>query len=359
MLIICQYCGTTQETGIVWSCRQCGAPYRLPEPIQEVNIQKQSPACRSIATIPQYGYPIIDFSKWQGDVDFDQLHGSDAVYSIIKSSQSDWADSKYSRNSSGLISRQMAFGLYHYLDTAYNIEDAAEFWAGQVNALAGGWRKLDQFTLVTPYGSKFRIYLDVEKNTGINGMVISPQIMANIVYAFKLAFEDKCKLIKFGIYTRKSFWDFYVSHSAWAANLPLWVAHYNQSVSAPAIPTDFKTWEVWQIDDKGLGVDGSAYGMQSHGIDVNRFNGSQSDLSDWAWVNGSTIPPIPGIETVIVNTTTLNIRNEPGTDGGDSTVIGTTKRGTELQVIDRETDSTGRSWVKTEAWVAEWLTKPK
>lgn len=362
MIATCQHCQTTQELGQVWSCAKCGAPIRYTEPPKN----KISNAInKALYGLPAnlWAFPIIDFSKWQGDVDYQVLKGSNAIKSIIKASQSTYADSKYQRNANGLIETQQSFDLYHYFDPSYQIAPAANYFANQVIALSGNWKKLDNRTKATPYGAKFRVWLDVEDNIGPNNVALSRDAMSSSLLSFVNAFEGLTG-IQLGIYTRASFWDYCVAPSPWAALRALWDAHYNQTINEPNIPNDWKnagkTWELWQVDDKGLGTDGSVYGMQSHGIDVSYLHLNPSDAHSYAWAT-STPPPDPDPEPdpvlywATVNTATLNVRDQPSE-------IATTKfmqvhSGDKLPIIGQATDEQGRTWIQVSAWVAEWLTK--
>ena len=362
MNLTCLHCNTTQTVGIVYSCANCGAPLRPPF----LRISRKE---HDSVVIQEFAYPFIDFSKWQGEVDFAKLRESIAIKSAIKASQSTQQDSQYARNSSGLIENALSFDLYHYCDPTYSSNWAAVFFANQVNNLTEGWVQIDNRTLRTPYGAKFRVWMDGEDNIGPSGQPISPQKMEAWYLNFKTTFESLCR-INLGCYTRASYWDVAVARNDWASTMALWVAHYNKSVLEPTLPKDWadhgKKWELWQIDDKGLGVNGFEFGMQSYGMDVSYINVPPSYGNQYAWAD--TPPPWPGPEPepeidywVISNPAapnSLNIRTEATDAGGSATVCATSARGRRLHVIDEALDSQGRKWIKIEAWAASWLTRP-
>ncbi|MGD2078715.1 MAG: GH25 family lysozyme, partial [Chloroflexota bacterium] len=92
------------------------------------------------------------------------------------------------------------------------------------------------------------------------------------------------------IYTRASFWENALGASgdelAWAAEHPLWVAHYASSTK-PIVPSDKfevaipKPWQDYLIH-QWTSVGGSLVGQKKDGLDLNYFIGSEEDLKAWA-----------------------------------------------------------------------------
>jgi hypothetical protein len=79
----------------------------------------------------------------------------------------------------------------------------------------------------------------------------------------------------------------------WAHEYDLWIANYT-AAAAPVIPLDWDDWTFWQYSSQG---DGKQYGATSQNIDLNRFNGSYTDLL--AYADADTIPtPPPSGESV-------------------------------------------------------------
>ncbi|BFO16706.1 hypothetical protein SHKM778_30940 [Streptomyces sp. KM77-8] len=74
------------------------------------------------------------------------------------------------------------------------------------------------------------------------------------------------------LYTTASWWNTCTGNwTGMAAKSPLWVAHWT-SASAPAIPSGFPTWTVWQYTNNG------AVSGVSGGVDRDQFNGSRERL---------------------------------------------------------------------------------
>lgn len=55
-----------------------------------------------------------------------------------------------------------------------------------------------------------------------------------------------------GVYTRKTFWDYYVGYQAWAKDYFGWFAHYYwPGVREPWVSTSWNKWDAWQFTDRG------------------------------------------------------------------------------------------------------------
>ena len=90
------------------------------------------------------------------------------------------------------------------------------------------------------------------------------------------------------IYTSPGFWNSYGKNKttgkfdAFWSNYPLWIAHYT-TASTPIMPEPWKSankpWLFWQHSNTG---DGLKFGAESKSIDLNWFNGSQTELQNLA-----------------------------------------------------------------------------
>ena len=69
--------------------------------------------------------------------------------------------------------------------------------------------------------------------------------------------------------------------------LPLWIAHYGVDAPSTSAVAPWGKWTFWQYTPLG---DGLAYGMESKGLDMDWFNGSEEELHDFA---GVSIPEVP------------------------------------------------------------------
>jgi len=85
------------------------------------------------------------------------------------------------------------------------------------------------------------------------------------------------------IYTRQSWWDYYINAIPLWSQCDLWAARYSLTLTSPwsdghYIFRDWKTWKFWQYTDKG---DGIFYGFTGDG-DMDYFNGDVGDLYEYA-----------------------------------------------------------------------------
>jgi len=70
--------------------------------------------------------------------------------------------------------------------------------------------------------------------------------------------------------------------------LPLWIAHYGVNQPTAKAVAPWGSWTFWQYSSTGPGLD---YGMESKGLDMDWFNGNETELCQFAGVEG--VPPAP------------------------------------------------------------------
>ena len=135
--------------------------------------------------------------------------------------------------------------------------------------------------------------------------------------------------------------------STWT-RYPLWLAHYG--VVNPDIPLPWTTIVAHQdrVDLRIPGID--AY------VDGNWFYGTAQQLVN-TFGNGQLVPqPPPAGDYVVVNNPPgLNLRITSSKTGEIIVLIPDHRR---LHVVGRELDEDGKTRLKVEGFVAEWLTKP-
>jgi len=79
---------------------------------------------------------------------------------------------------------------------------------------------------------------------------------------------------------------------AWLSSIPLWIAHYGVDHPLTTAVAPWGKWTFWQYSSTG---DGLAYGMESRGLDMDWFNGSEDELRAFASV-GAQVPYITDAE---------------------------------------------------------------
>lgn len=100
-----------------------------------------------------------------------------------------------------------------------------------------------------------------------------------------------------GIYTAYYYWRertlphmITVMQLAYFKQYPLWIANYNVTVPLVPAPWDATEWTLWQITDNG---DGALYGVESKNIDLNYFNGDETDFENFFGVSLNIPVPSP------------------------------------------------------------------
>ena len=185
---------------------------------------------------------VIDFSSWQGRVDYDQLkdEGVEAVY-VRWGHGHVYADAAYAYNAIHAETAGLDFGAYQVLDFRRDpIWQADMYIAGL-------------------YDSVLRPCLDAERY-----QTEFPLINAKRAKAWLDRVEDNLG-VKPLIYTRKYWWDRWIGgYAGWPFQYPLWVANYTTR-SKPLIPKQWQEYALWQYADKQTiaGINGA--------VDFNRL----------------------------------------------------------------------------------------
>jgi GH25 family lysozyme M1 (1,4-beta-N-acetylmuramidase) len=101
------------------------------------------------------------------------------------------------------------------------------------------------------------------------------------------------------IYTSPYFWESALGNAQGFTDYRLWVAHYG--TTHPRVPGGWKTWTFWQRSSTGriTGISGA--------VDINRFNGTRTQLARLAQAGGTGGGTDPGTGT----------SPDPGTPGTD------------------------------------------
>lgn len=157
--------------------------------------------------------------------------------------------------------------------------------------------------------------------------------------------------IQVGVYTSPGFWNKWILPNTWAYKLALWVAHWTNA-ALPLLPNDWKMVggraNFWQY---AVLKDGKEYGMESYGLDHDRWRYSKS-----SWMDAPEPDEIPDgvFPRYRVAVDTLNLR-----DGPDGKIIGKTTRGAVWETTGAVTDGQGRVWLQSGPTVhlASWLTE--
>jgi GH25 family lysozyme M1 (1,4-beta-N-acetylmuramidase) len=202
--------------------------------------------------------PGIDVSKWQGDVDWDEVASTPVRYVIMRatigntSSTARSVDPMYLEYLAGATANGLVVGAYHRANVGRADDDAtreANFFVNNAQIAAGD---------VLPV-------LDIEETHGLTIAEMQDWVREWVQQVFARTG------VKPLIYTSPNFWLANMGNTRWFADhgYPLWIAHWG--VSAPSVPADNwggNGWTFWQWTSTGhvAGIAGN--------VDRDRFRGS-------------------------------------------------------------------------------------
>ena len=193
----------------------------------------------------------IDVSKWQGEINFDQLVASNKIDYIIpriawysESKRQLNVDEQFERNYREAKARNIPLGAYFY-SYATSIDEARREAEATVNYLKStGYTDFD-----------LPIFFDIEDSTQVNlGKDLTAQIAITYCEILKNAG------FKVGVYTYENFFNDSISLSALPGDYSLWVANFNFSSNGqfPAESDVYRysnQYDMWQYTDMGT-IDG-------------------------------------------------------------------------------------------------------
>jgi GH25 family lysozyme M1 (1,4-beta-N-acetylmuramidase) len=220
----------------------------------------------------------IDISKWDGAWDAEKAKAAGAVFAFIKASQATFSDPQFSANWAKAKSAGLLRGAYHYLDYAKSGREQANYFAD----------------LLTATPCELPPVVDYEQARTDNNVLAARTFLRDFVE----------QLISRGyspiIYTSSGFWNIYGDKTdAYWSKFPLWIAHY-VTAAAPTVPAPWSRWKFWQYTSKG---NGALFGTQGLNVDLNHFEGTMSDLLQFAGIT----PPVPTAPPTVPPPSTLTI----------------------------------------------------
>ena len=193
----------------------------------------------------------IDVSKWQGEINFDQLVASNKIDYIIpriawysESKRQLNVDEQFERNYREAKARNIPLGAYFY-SYATSIDEARREAEATVNYLKS--------TGCTDFD--LPIFFDIEDSTQVNlGKDLTAQIAITYCEILKNAG------FKVGVYSYENFFNDSISLSALPGDYSLWVANFNFSSNGqfPAESDLYRysnQYDMWQYTDMGT-IDG-------------------------------------------------------------------------------------------------------
>jgi len=220
----------------------------------------------------------IDVSFWQDNnntpqqIDWKKAKTAGAVFAFIKASQATFTDSDFVYNWEGAKTAGILRGAYHFFDYRVSPKTQATHF----------------IKLLKNDPGELPPVMDLEQHP--NWPLPSRENLLAVIKTFLEALQAE-----FGrkplFYTNPSMIYYTLKPvPSWLTAYPLWIAHYG--VPQPTMIQPWASWTFWQWTDKG---DGLAFGMESKGLDMNWFNGTEQELRKWAGVEPGP-PPEPSLE---------------------------------------------------------------
>jgi lysozyme len=189
----------------------------------------------------------IDFSHYQGNVDFNKLCKQNPAMCYIKCTDGTaFVDPWYVRNAQKAKDYGQPYAPYHYLQPAKD------------GRLQAQWFVSNAFSTDEPF------LIDVEEARGIS-YGYAQRVLDCLITTEQLTGKRPT------IYTRSSYWKLYLPAAfGWAKYYRLMVAHYtDKSGPSVCLPWDPINWYLWQYGTPALGY---LYGMQTKDLDMSVFN---------------------------------------------------------------------------------------
>jgi GH25 family lysozyme M1 (1,4-beta-N-acetylmuramidase) len=227
--------------------------------------------------------PIVDVSKWQGEIDADKMLAGGTLGMYIKaggtdkSNGSSYTDGRFRQNAEKFAAR-IPVGYYYFFYPHFSGVKQALYFAQLYRSVP--WN-------LPPA-------LDLEDNP--NNVV--PAVFQREVKAFIDTIQQELN-VETVIYTRASFWNANIGNPAWAGGLKLWVARYGATLTHPwednpakLRPLPWTDWWIWQYtaDENRRGRE---FGAESHALDINRVNMTHEAFMAFANWGGAAVTDSP------------------------------------------------------------------
>ena len=196
----------------------------------------------------------IDVSYWQDTIDWSQVAADGVKFAFVRVSYGlNFYDSQFTNNWEGAKANGIYRGAYQYFLAGQDARDQAQMLLDAIG---------------TPEDGDLPPVLDVESygNDGVSAATVDAGVRewVDIVEA---ALGRKPL-----IYTSWGVWSG-MTGSTGFGDVPLWA---NWGVSCPSVPDGWNAGDVWQTTDAG-----SISGISGN-VDLDKFNGSLSDLAEYA-----------------------------------------------------------------------------
>lgn len=209
------------------------------------HLQQAAEVCSSGATT--FG---IDVSRYQGSIDWAQLADAEVKFAYIQISRKiDDIDPKFETNWQAAKDVGILRGAYQRFQPDEDVIGQADIFLEKLGPFEEG---------------DLPPMLDVEDSGGLDADMIALHVRQWLTYV-------EAQLgVRPIIYTGRYFWRDTLE-SADFTEYPLWIAHYTDG--CPTIPEPWQQWALHQYSSQAV-----LPGITENTVDVNHFNGTESDL---------------------------------------------------------------------------------
>jgi lysozyme len=208
----------------------------------------------------------IDISKWDGNWDAAKAKQGGATFVFIKASQATFTDPQFLANWQKAKEAGLLRGAYHYLDYTKSGIEQANYFADLLKNDPGELPPVIDYELRRTDNNPSAA-LGFLRDC-LDQLIRRSELFADATVKRPMIYTNPGFWTEYGDQTKGDYW----------IQFPLWIAHWTTS-SAPIVPLPWTMWQFWQFTDKGPG---EAFGSESLTMDMNRFNGTLNELTEYA-----------------------------------------------------------------------------
>jgi lysozyme len=210
----------------------------------------------------------IDISKWDGNWDAKKAKQAGATFVFIKASEATVTDPQFVVNWQKAKDAGLVRGAYHYLDYTKPGADQANYFADLLKDDPGELPPVIDYELRRTDNdpSAALVFL----RDCLDQLTKRTELFENASFKRPMIYTSPGFWVEYGDQTKRDYW----------IQFPLWNAHWI-TANTPKVPSPWTMWHFWQFTSKGPG---EAFGSECLSMDMNRFNGTLSELMEFSGI---------------------------------------------------------------------------
>ena len=225
----------------------------------------------------------LDVSRWQGEINWPKVAAEGHRFVFIRASIGDtYVDPHFAQNWAGARGAGLLVSAYHVMRFDQDPQAQVDHFLAVLDG------RVPDLPLV----------LDLERTDHASSDTITASIGVALERLESLV--DRRPLI----YTARWWWHRYVRSRVRWADYDLWIASYTRE---PYLPREWTQWQFWQYTAKGR-----VAGISGRTVDLNWFNGQESDLVAYAYGRSPEPERRRPLGRARVLVRKLNVRRGPG-----------------------------------------------